>query len=549
MNRPAVLILLLFAPGLFGCAHPSSGVKGTLTPMVDVDREAVNRAYQPKRLALVVGINAFQHPEWRPLQYAVKDAEDVAGFLSDPSLGYFDEVEQLTVSGKTDRRTILEAMDRLRGRDANPDDTVLIYFSTHGTLARDGSGRIQQYIVASDTDLKDVPGTGIQLDVLKRLFTQFRSRRKVLILAFCYSGGGKSRLPSDIEDSLKGTKAAFFVKPLESVSEASVILSASAWGETANEDAQFKNDIYTHFLLEGMKDGDQNQDGAVTVSEAHDFAKDRTYYYTKGQQRPTAESEILGMDPIVLAGKPARPGLPILFDYSEQYGSAEVRIDGKKKGTLPTGIAVEPGEHTFAVAMNESARPFYQETIHLQEGDRLSIPFLIRGYEHDLKIVGGYQSFFNDRFRKEGVGPLPFLGLTYTQRDFFRKSYALALDVAYGTADQDILVAGEKHPAQVSEGMFGAALLYQSYHPNFLLQGGPRLGGIYLDRNFDGSVSEGRSSYLTVSPGVLIEALVTYRKRWSFSLGGSVNYANLRVDGNTEDLFYLNAMAALMARF
>ena len=120
---------------------------------------------------------------------------------------------------------------------------------------------------------------------------------------------------SGTQRELAGVKAGFFVRPIEEVSRASVVLAASDWGETAREDAKLENDIYTHFFVEALRIGaDRNGDGAVTVSEAHDYARRMTYEYTNGRQRPSAETAEVGADPIVLVGRvlrrraePARP--------------------------------------------------------------------------------------------------------------------------------------------------------------------------------------------------------------------------------------------------
>src|SRR6267142_1338859 len=94
--------------------------------------------------------------------------------------------------------------------------------------------------------------------------------------------------------------------PLEQVSEAVIVLTAAAFGESAREDEALAHDVYTHFLLRALDEGDRDGDGAVTASEAHDYAREQTYTYTGGQQRPTAEADIVGRDPIVLRGRAER---------------------------------------------------------------------------------------------------------------------------------------------------------------------------------------------------------------------------------------------------
>ncbi|MEI8351089.1 MAG: TonB-dependent receptor, partial [bacterium] len=57
------------------------------------------------------------------------------------------------------------------------------------------------------------------------------------------------------------------------------VLSASAFGETAREDDRLQGDVYTHFLIEGIKSGDLDGDGAVTLTEADDYARNTVSAY------------------------------------------------------------------------------------------------------------------------------------------------------------------------------------------------------------------------------------------------------------------------------
>src|SRR5205814_6468465 len=131
--------------------------------------------------------------------------------------------------------------------------------------------------------------TALSMDKLEGGFKQLASRRRLLVLATCHSGSGKSLLPREVEAELATLKAGFYAPPLEEASRAAVVLSASDWGETAREDESLENDIYTHFLIEALAQGDRNLDGAVTATEAHDWARRRTYAFTGGRQRPSAE--------------------------------------------------------------------------------------------------------------------------------------------------------------------------------------------------------------------------------------------------------------------
>src|SRR6266568_5289206 len=159
-----------------GCATAGGGEKGRLVPL-EVSREKLDREYAPKKVALLVGVRQFDDPEWNTLRYTEKDAEDLGAVLRDPEHGAFDQVEVL--KGGTTRADLRAAMERLSLAARDDRDTVVVYVSSHGTLARDGRGELRRYLVTRETRMADVPGTALAIDDLKAEFDALRSRRKI----------------------------------------------------------------------------------------------------------------------------------------------------------------------------------------------------------------------------------------------------------------------------------------------------------------------------------------------------------------------------------
>jgi hypothetical protein len=254
---------------------------------------------------------------------------------------------------------------------------VLVYFSTHGSLAQAPGGRLGRYLVARDTRMEVVADTGLAVDRLVDAMAALPSRRQVLILAACHSGQGKSRLARDLADKLAHEKAP--LASLEEMSEAAIVLAAAGFGETAREDDRLGHDVYTYFLLEALERGDRDGDGAVTVSEAHDYARERTYVYTNGQQRPFADSQILGVDPIVLRGVPSHAARPVLFSYSRSADGLGVVVDGRLKGELPGGVVLDPGVHQLALVRGRARDPIYHGTIAVAPGQVVDLYDVLPG--------------------------------------------------------------------------------------------------------------------------------------------------------------------------
>ncbi|MBN2362160.1 MAG: caspase family protein [Deltaproteobacteria bacterium] len=358
---------------LAACASVGSGEKGAaLVPFGPAGITA--QASAPRRVALLVGIDRFEDERFPGLRFAAADARAMAGALHG-----FDQVQVLTAAEQTTRAAILAALADLDRAVRDPRDTVVLYLSTHGSLGRAPGGQLQRFLAARDTRMNVLAQTAIGVDDLLQAVDRLRSRRKVVVLATCHSGSGKSHLDDELAAALAEHKAALPPAPLTEVSEATIVLTACAYGETARESAELGHDIYTYFFLEGLSDhrADRDDDGAVTASEAHDYARDRTYAYTSGVQRPTAESDVLGRDPIVLAGALLRLAQPVLYSYSPSAEGLALFVDGTEKGALPGGVAVGAGAHEIELRDQGSGATLYRGSVELAAGQRSDMTRLI----------------------------------------------------------------------------------------------------------------------------------------------------------------------------
>jgi hypothetical protein len=535
ISRPSKALLACALGGvtLLACAHGQTE-KGGLVP-VAVPKARLDEALRPRRVALVVGIQGFDDPQWRELRYPAADAAALAAVLRDPERGAFDEVE--VIAGSPTRDELRAGLRRLAERARDERDTVVVYVSSHGTLAHDGVGELRRYLVTRETRIADIPATAISMDELKGEFDRLRSRRKVLVLATCHSGSGKSLLPAAVQQELAGIKAGFFVRPIEEVSKASVVLAASDWGETAREDERLGNDVYTHFFVEALRgvEADRNGDGAVTASEAHDYARRRTYEWTSGRQRPSAESSEVGADPIVLAGRVSRRGRPELYSYAARLDGFTVRVDGRPLAELPGGVALEPGRHRVQVAKG-SGPEIYDEWLRVGAGERVDVEHLVaRGVGRwEVAPRVGVLSFLDGRSRRDVMGPVPAFGAALLYGDWPRPGMALRLDLATSFGSSRIQQGPYEAPFRYSAVSAGVALPWR-FSPAWLgrasLLAGPRLSALWLDRRFDLALARPGQSWFTFTPGLLLGTSVPVGRRFTLGAELHLDFAVVRVDG------------------
>ena len=511
----------------------ASREKGGLVPFAAGG--ATRKADAPRRFGLFVGVGDFGRSGFPALRFADKDARDFAAAIES-----LDHAEILTTPAQTTRSAILGALRQLARRANRALDTVIVYISGHGALARLPGRPLRRYVVTSDAQRQQLAG--------------LRARRKAVIFAFCHSGAGKSVMTDDLASALWGMKGPFVPPPLEDVSEGTAVLSASAFGETAREDDRLQGDVYTHFLIEGIRNGDLDGDGAVTLSEAHDYARTRTYAATGGAQRPTAIFSLVGADPLVLAGVQRRRPRPVLFSYAASAEGLFVAVDGRVKGALPGSIVVEPGPRRVELRVGEAGAVVYAGEMNVREGERLDVVALIpRVSGPRLSLRTGVLSAL-DAGGRGTVAPASLsLGIeaSLPLRRLPRFRLALTFDFARGSGDAQG-PSGLRATYSTSALTLGGALLAQAAWGRFRVEGGPFAGASYLRRGFgagdvgqDGASDQGLGLTLGGRAGAGIDLGAHLGLDAVVELGALL----IGVGGGTRATPVVRALAALSVRF
>lgn len=209
--------------------------------------------------ALVIGVGDYPAPI-RKLPAVNADVREMAKLLSSAK-GAFPK-QGLTVL--RDRQATREAVaDAVRDAFTAATDgmTVFVYLAGHGDVE---SG--EYYFVAHDTDVDDLPQTGVPLRDIKRWFDRSPANRVFLLLDFCHSGGilGRAaRAGSEPKAVLERT--------LRAVGTGKAILAACTQTQTAKESADVGHGFFTAALLRGLQGDAAGGDGEVTVNTLADY--------------------------------------------------------------------------------------------------------------------------------------------------------------------------------------------------------------------------------------------------------------------------------------
>ncbi len=552
MRRPAFVILGLLA----GCATAGPADKGGFVAL-----DAAPERFQPPQRKLLVALGVEDYGEeggWHDLRYPGADARAMAETLG--RLGGFEVVALKT--GRVGGGDVQQALDRLEAATRDPSDVVLVYLSGHGTLARDASGALRRYLVTSESRIGDVPGTALSFAGLRGRFARLASRRKVLVLATCHAGSGKSALPPDLVAELRTYKSAFFPPPppLEGVSRASFVIGASGWGEPAREDPKLGHDVYTYYFLEAVRRPyDPDGDGAVTVTEAHDYARRLTYRHSGGAQRPYLRSDILGSDPIVLAGSPAAPALPLLLSFDPALDGYRLSVDGAEKGALPGSVAVAPGAHEVTVA-SPAGVVVARRRLELEPRQRVLVGELLArtGAPAWAASAGlSYQAFLDSRSRARLVEPVALarariarIGLLGGRLRVFGE--VQATPGAWSRSAQLQTPSGRVAdvPYALTEVTAGAGAAWTLARGGRLSVAlGPVLSACWFSRSFELPGLGQGESYFTLVPSLDLGAELRVWRELVLLAGLRQSYVAFRVDGVTRHLAMAEVAVGAGLRF
>lgn len=246
---------------------PSSTSKPAVTPG------------KPQIYAVVAGISSYKKMNDSDLKYAGSDARSYYNFLRTVPGGAIPSgnIKLLTDSSAT-RSNIIASLAEKSER-ATEDDVMIFYFAGHGYPLQGN----EMYLLGSDTQQKNVLGTGISQFDLEKIFNRSRAKTKIFIVDACHSGGiGLG--------NVRGTKANLtnlLIRKMAESINGLVLLSASSSSEFSLEDPQLRHGIFTFYLLEGLKGkADTDLDKKVSIRELYNYVYEKVSAATSGNQHP-----------------------------------------------------------------------------------------------------------------------------------------------------------------------------------------------------------------------------------------------------------------------
>jgi len=249
---------------------------------------------------------------------------------------------------------------------ANSDDTVVLYFSGHGTYQRDAGAPngMRNYIVMYDRP--HVPD-----NTLDEWVREIPTKKLVWIFDCCYSGGiakkgkntrGQGDVPVNPDQPgkvIQNGRDMYF-------DEKAIVASSDANETSIEVRGNINHGIFTYWFARGIQvsNGDLNKDGTVTIMEAFEWAKPRVVDMAKRfnhRQTPQLSGRASG---ILIAGKTdPEPPAPVKPDPQPEPEPEDEPEPGPTPPDLIDDDPVEEEEEPEVVEHEDKATAVIYTTI------------------------------------------------------------------------------------------------------------------------------------------------------------------------------------------
>jgi helicase len=198
---------------------------------------------------LFIGISKYAEPDVQELVGAARDATALHALFHDTISGSSPILltnEQATV------QKVREALEKLE-KEAGSDDTVVLYFSGHGSH--------DHRLATHDVSLANLGATTISMQDIADFFKRTAANRVLFILDCCFSGGAPAKVLEDSPIPKSG------MAPFEELAgEGRVLLTACDVNEVAYESPITRHGLLTKALLDSFL----NSSGPVDILSTMD---------------------------------------------------------------------------------------------------------------------------------------------------------------------------------------------------------------------------------------------------------------------------------------
>lgn len=285
--------------------------------------------------ALIIGINIYKDKKSIPsLMWARNDALELRDTLINSNYwGIPRNNIVVLVDEDAVKDNILGNINEL-SRKARRDDTVIIHFSGHGAATADRQGdeddSLSKHLVPYEAQGGNLFGTALPFRFLPEYLNQIKSKRVIVTLDCCYSGGvgGRTFLDPSVKPKGALNVGGLFLHKVSGMGRA--IVTACDTNEIALENNKIKHGFFSHCLIQGLKgDADLRKDGVVDFDELWMYLASEVPRISDGVQHPvmvgwvTAPSLVLSHPKVIVFTEEEK--IKIESEIVRKYANYKIR--------------------------------------------------------------------------------------------------------------------------------------------------------------------------------------------------------------------------------
>ncbi len=264
-----------------------------------------------RRLGLIVGLNHYQDPQFRPLQFAEHDAKALAQWLVNGQGGKWSPADVQLVQGMHATKELVESLiGQLCLQNAGPGDLVFIYFAGHAFIdERSGEG----YLALANTSYQQSASGLHLLSFAQQILARSRAAQIVLLLD-CFQTGQAWSMQRTAPYDFKPLLGPTLLNALQQIPDRLFFCSCRG-NEIAAEAGERGLGLFAHRMIVGLCGPAANPlTGTQTMQQLHSYL----FGVLGEQQRPQIFGQ--GQQPFLLTNESVSQ--PVLSPIMESPQSA-----------------------------------------------------------------------------------------------------------------------------------------------------------------------------------------------------------------------------------
>jgi uncharacterized caspase-like protein len=238
---------------------------------------------------VLVGVNHYQDGLIPNLKYCANDCKDLAEALT-TATQQFKEAEIIALHDGGTTPNLAEVIDSIKKfRLAQPEDTILFYFSGHGELDRDNRpvlGVTDTEVIKNESDnsLSFDSETGLKLDRLLEEFRNSPAQSQLIWLDACQA---KAEINSE-PNNANGQIIAVLNQESQQTRPGKNFFAMLSCDQTERswEFDELGHGLFTYSLIKGLQGNAADAEGKIGVNSLFDYVKNNIAEYLELKKHP-----------------------------------------------------------------------------------------------------------------------------------------------------------------------------------------------------------------------------------------------------------------------